>query len=497
MRLFALLALVLLAIGRVEIFAAAAPEVAELSFDARFNKADALASMQTPAWIAKVEQRDGRFVDEPRCWHVLAGMPEGMGRLEITFDRKRIAGSLVATVLFDAGDDADVAVQLFDAQGRAVVVDLYGNLVDVGKDARTDTFVLPLAKYPTAEKMVLRRIRGELKVYGVVMYPVVVEGTPVKEELEKLARVLGDPLSPENPLVKGLKQIARLGNVKIDEVKVTTDANAEPPRGIYPAALPPLPNTKMAAVPKDGLVGHWSFDTGDGKDASGLGHHGKVQAGAKFMNTSRGRVIQLRKNPSDAREDHWDAVVIPSSPKLDLKETMTLSAWVRYSSIAPTWGSQIIWHGDPQFGRDPWELHILTDGTLEFRSDRSVTGRPEFTVFEDEIYLSPHGKPMLNQHVSVWSPDTLAPNRWYYVAATMERTSARIQTMRLYVNGVSVAEVKTPETINYDTAEMWTTIGAVDMGTWQNLDGQIDDVRIYDRALSAAEIAALYGQAWK
>jgi hypothetical protein len=99
--------------------------------------------------------------------------------------------------------------------------------------------------------------------------------------------------------------------------------------------------------------------------------------------------------------------------------------------------------------------------------------------------------------VSVGSPDTLAANRWYFVAGTMERTSPRTQTMRLYVNGVAVAEEKTSETVNYDTTGMWTTIGPVDMGTWQNLDGQIDDVRICDRALSPAEVAALYGQAWK
>jgi hypothetical protein len=44
---------------------------------------------------------------------------------------------------------------------------------------------------------------------------------------------------------------------------------------------------------------------------------------------------------------------------------------------------------------------------------------------------------------------------------------------------------------------MWTTIGAVDSGGWQNFDGHIDDVRLYDRALSPEEVLELYQQPWK
>ena len=39
---------------------------------------------------------------------------------------------------------------------------------------------------------------------------------------------------------------------------------------------------------------------------------------------------------------------------------------------------------------------------------------------------------------------------------------------------------------------MWLAIGAVDEGNWQNLTGLIDEVRIYDRALSKAELQALH-----
>ncbi len=64
----------------------------------------------------------------------------------------------------------------------------------------------------------------------------------------------------------------------------------------------------------------------------------------------------------------------------------------------------------------------------------------------------------------------------------------------LRLNGEKVGEVSTPETVNYPTEKMWMIIGGVDTGTWQNFDGLIDEVRVYDRALSPAEIGALYNQ---
>jgi hypothetical protein len=151
-----------------------------------------------------------------------------------------------------------------------------------------------------------------------------------------------------------------------------------------------------------------------------------------------------------------------------LHDQLSLCAWVRYESIAGTWGSQIIWHGDSRSGRDPWVLHLLPSGRAEFRSDRSVTGRPQFTLFKDEIQLSPTGTPTLSQHIAVQSPLKLERGQWYFLVGTMDKMNERTRTMRLYINGASVSELQTTEVVNYDTDAMWTTIGAVDNGGWQN-----------------------------
>ena len=468
----------------------AEPETAELSFDRRFEIAATFAGVQRPAWVTGVEQQGGRFLDEPHSWQVAGTTPEGVGRLAITLDRQKVKMDLVATILFDANDASDIAVQLFDAQGRVVVVDLFGNLVDVGKEAKTDTFIIPLRKYPTAEKIVLRRIRGTVSVYGIVLYPVVGEGEPVTGELEKLARVLGDPLSPENPLLKSLQSIAKSGKVEIASIPISpskSTASTPAPRAVYPGAVAPPAGTKAPLPPIDGLVGHWSFDQGDIADSSGQKQAGRSRGTPLFVDGIHGKAIHLR----GARKE---AVIVPHSAALDLKETLTVSAWIKYSSIAPTWGSQIVWHGDSQLGRDPWLIHLLPNGRLEFRSDRSITGKPVFIVFDDEIKLSPKGEPMPNQHVAVLSQKTLAPETWYFVAATAEKLSPKLQVFKLYVNGEPAGEMKTEETVNYETDRMWLTIGGVDTGNWQNFDGVIDEVRVYNRPLSLAEIQALYRQ---
>ena len=103
----------------------------------------------------------------------------------------------------------------------------------------------------------------------------------------------------------------------------------------------------------------------------------------------------------------------------------------------------------------------------------------------------------MTQHVAIQSPLQLERDQWYFLVGTMDMMNARTLTMRLYVNGVPVSELQTTEAVDYDTEGMWTTLGAVDKGGWQNFDGEMDDVRIYDRALTPEEVLALYQQPWK
>jgi hypothetical protein len=86
-----------------------------------------------------------------------------------------------------------------------------------------------------------------------------------------------------------------------------------------------------------------------------------------------------------------------------------------------------------------------------------------------------------------WQATYVAPAdlaSWFHLAATWSSTGAQ-----LYVDGVPVGVPGTTDARSTSPAGLY-------IGTREGLDrwwfGLIDDVRIYDRAMTAAEVAALY-----
>ena len=73
---------------------------------------------------------------------------------------------------------------------------------------------------------------------------------------------------------------------------------------------------------------------------------------------------------------------------------------------------------------------------------------------------------------------------WHHVASTYDG-----QKIRQYLDGAPVDSVAFNYTMVADTRPL--LIGADTPGTFEVFNGKMDDVRIYDRALSAAEIATL------
>ena len=76
-------------------------------------------------------------------------------------------------------------------------------------------------------------------------------------------------------------------------------------------------------------------------------------------------------------------------------------------------------------------------------------------------------------------------NTWYHVAGTYDGA-----TMKLYINGQ--LENSTPKTGNIFVSDSNWCIGAFNYAGVAYFNGLIDDVRVYNTALSAAEIQQLY-----
>ncbi len=219
-------------------------------------------------------------------------------------------------------------------------------------------------------------------------------------------------------------------------------AMLNPPGTPPPGSLPP------------GLVAGYAFNEGTGTtttDVSGNGHIGSI-TGATW--TPQGRY-----GSALSFDGVNDMVTVGHSSLLDLPNGMTLSAW-----IFPTAHGNGVWRNvliKERFDGEVYNLYSNVDTNVP-------------TVYA--VRSAAPGQP-LDARGTV----ALPLNAWTHLAATHDGT-----TLRLYVNGVQVGS-------RAMAGSLLTSTGALRIGgnsIWgEFFQGRIDEVRVYNRALSARRAA--------
>jgi glucose/arabinose dehydrogenase len=208
-----------------------------------------------------------------------------------------------------------------------------------------------------------------------------------------------------------------------------------------------VPVTLTVAPPATGLVGAWSFDETSGTtaaDASGSGNTGTVSGPARTAGRYGGALSFDGVN---------DWVTVNDANSLDLTNRITLEAWVR-----PT-------------GLGDWRTVLI----------KERPGQLAYALYASTDNNRPSGHVFTNADIMLRGPSVLAANTWSHLAYTYDGS-----TTRLYVNGTQVATAAL--TGNAMTSGSPLRIGGNAVwGEW--FSGAIDEVRVYNRALSAAEIA--------
>jgi hypothetical protein len=197
-----------------------------------------------------------------------------------------------------------------------------------------------------------------------------------------------------------------------------------------------------------GLVAAYGFNEGTGTssaDASGTGN-GATISGAAWATAGRfGRALSF--------DGVNDLVTVADASSLDFTTGMTLEAWVNPSALSG-WRTAI--------------LKEATGGLAYALYAHDNAPRPAVTV-------NVAGR----DHSSGGSAQ-LPLNTWTHLAATFDGA-----TLRLFVNGVQVGSGALG-------GSLLTSTGALRIGgnaVWgEYFSGLIDEVRIYNRALTAAEI---------
>jgi hypothetical protein len=200
------------------------------------------------------------------------------------------------------------------------------------------------------------------------------------------------------------------------------------------------------------LVAAYSFDensTTTAIDTSGNGHSG-VLAGATWTTEGRfGGALSF--------DGVGDWVTVDSTELLNLTTSLTLEAWVFPVSLGPVWRNVVI---KERPGGEVYNLYA-----------HSEAGVPTAYFVSSSDPSTP---------VNVSGTGTLPVNDWSHLAVTYSDS-----VLRAYINGVLVdsRSVASPLT---------TSDGALRIGgnsIWgEFFAGRIDEVRIYDRALSAPDI---------
>jgi hypothetical protein len=211
-----------------------------------------------------------------------------------------------------------------------------------------------------------------------------------------------------------------------------------------------------------GIVGWWAAE-GNANDSVGI-NHGTLKGSASFAPGEIGQAFSL--------DGITGCVFVPASPSLDVGPSggFTIEGWVSSPTIT---AQQIIveWHDTGNlygFG-----VHMQT-GT------GSAGGASPGALYANVVDTGG------NYHF-IWSnPNVLVANQFQHVALTYDEASGM---GTLYVNGALVAQsnlgVFTPRT----TGDFY--LG--ERPGWSlNYTGLLDEISLYNRALSADEIAAIY-----
>ena len=196
-----------------------------------------------------------------------------------------------------------------------------------------------------------------------------------------------------------------------------------------------------------GLVAAYGFDEGSGTtvtDASGNGNNGTVVNGTWVTTGEFGRAIQFNGTST--------VINIPNSPSLQLTTGMTLEAWVNPSAVSSAW-RDVVYKGNDNYYLEA----TSTNGS-----------KPDAGVIAGGSYGDAFGTA------------TLATNTWSFLTETYDGG-----TLRLYINGTQVAATAHTGAITVSSNPL--QIGA-DSIYGQYFKGLIDNVRVYNTALTAAQI---------
>ncbi len=222
------------------------------------------------------------------------------------------------------------------------------------------------------------------------------------------------------------------------------------------------------SIPEDtfsrGLVGYWNMDEGSGqaaKDLSGNGNNGTLgaiaTAGADDPVWSKGKNGGGLK--FDGKDDYVDAGNGASLNNSIGTGSFTVSTWLKTAVKPSEQRADIVWK---------------YSGWGFLTRQRQTTGYYEIFLYDGT-----------NSVVAAATDKDYADNNWHYFTAVRNKASNKVY---IYIDGIQ-KDVQNDTTNNLTNS---ANLLIAKKFNYSYFSGSIDDVRIYNRALSAEEVRYHY-----
>ncbi|HEX2937082.1 MAG TPA: LamG domain-containing protein [Bacteroidales bacterium] len=214
-----------------------------------------------------------------------------------------------------------------------------------------------------------------------------------------------------------------------------------------------------------GLVAYYKFDN-NARDTSGMGNHGNII----------GSTFKFDQGPNwyfTSFNSYDNYITIPNSASLNMRDAITVGAWVNSDYYVGGGFDPIV--AKPYYSHtEPFYQYQLGMSGDYWKGNKYTFG---FAVSLNGVRYGVNSSPIK------W-----IPGNWYFVVGTYNGN-----LLKIFVNGVEISSYSVIGQIDDFGQNLW--IGHGNNNGNSNLGytpAGIDEVRIYNRALTQEEIVALY-----
>lgn len=216
-------------------------------------------------------------------------------------------------------------------------------------------------------------------------------------------------------------------------------------------------NGAISRLDDKGLIGYWPFDEGSGTtayDGSGYSSNGTIVGGPTWQSGS-----SCKSGSCLVFNGSTQSVDIGDVTSLRVTGSQTIALWLSPSDFSAR--------------KNPYAKAYGGEGTITIETNGTV----------NYYYGTCGGNCTPYQGFGMTS--ALQANTWTHLAIVRDLSAMKLYW---YKNGVKTNEV----TASYSSATASTLYALIARGYVYNFSGVLDDVRVYNRALSADEVRTMY-----